>query len=270
MSEAKKLSNFIPINRDLFEHSLWVEERAFSRFEAWLYLLKEARFEDTKVLDKGQFVEVKRGQIYASYRFLANAFGWSTKKIRNFMKLLISDNMVKVETHKKTKQSLITITKYDTYNVIIKEDVDKGNVKETARKHEGNDEETKSNKENKDNKENNLLHIEWKKDFQIYLAQVTRAYKDLVSNVEYIKEREIFHPNLDIRLSLEKAFSDFWGTEAGWKNKKRSRSETLNWTSTFNNALSQKMNQVYKNKNDLFSSQSQVALPTKPQGRLLQ
>ena len=116
MSETKKLSNFIPISRDLFEHSLWAENRAFSRFEAWLYLLKEARFEDSKVLDKSTFVEVKRGQVYASLRFLAKAWGWSEKKVRLFLALLIDDSMIKKDTVKDTGQTIITLCNYDKYN----------------------------------------------------------------------------------------------------------------------------------------------------------
>ncbi|WP_108823478.1 hypothetical protein [Dysgonomonas sp. Marseille-P4361] len=111
----------------------------------------------------------------------------------------------------------------------------------------------------------------WRDDFNVYLDEATKAYYDLIADVEFLKERERFHHNLDIRLSLEKSFKDFWGTEAGWKNKKKSRSITLDWKSTFSNALTQKMNQVYKNKNDLFSQQDFIPVkPTKPQGRLLQ
>lgn len=151
---AKKenlLSNFIPVNRELFEHYLWCEEREYSRFEAWLFLLKEARFEDTKVLDKGKLVIVKRGQIYASIRFLSTAFGWSTKKVGNYLQMLETDKMVKRETVKETGQSVLTICNYDKYNTVVSE-------KETVRKQRGNAEETKYNTVNTDSKE--ILSIE--------------------------------------------------------------------------------------------------------------
>lgn len=151
---AKKenlLSNFIPLNRELFEHYLWCEEREYSRFEAWLFLLKEARFEDTKVLDKGKLVIVKRGQIYASIRFLATAFGWSTKKVGNYIQMLETDKMIKRETVKETGQSVLTVCNYDKYNTIVSE-------KETVRKQQGNAEETKSNTVNTVTKE--ILSIE--------------------------------------------------------------------------------------------------------------
>ncbi len=112
------LVNFIPINRDLFDHYLWVENREYSKFEAWLYLLKEARFKESKVVDNGYVVIVKRGQVYASLGFLAEAFGWTIKRVRTFLTMLESDNMITKEPHKETRQNIITITNYDKYNIV--------------------------------------------------------------------------------------------------------------------------------------------------------
>jgi len=147
------LTNFIPVNRKLFEHHLWCEEREYSRFEAWLYLLKEARFEDTKLLDKGKLVLIKRGQVYASMRFLATAFGWSTKKVGNFLQMLETDKMISRETVKETGQTMLNICNYDKYNMVKSEEETQ---KETVRKQQGNAEETKSNKDNIVNKDNNI------------------------------------------------------------------------------------------------------------------
>lgn len=192
------LTNFIPINRELFEHYLWCEEREYSRFEAWLYLLKEARFEDTKVLDKGKLVTVKRGQFYASIRFMATAFGWSTKKVGNYLQMLETDMMIKRETVKETGQSILTICNYDKYNTIanIKE-----TPKETARKQRGNDEETKSNTVNTDNKEIDTNVSIKKKSIAAKAATKKRKedfYKTLIPYLEmYDKE-------------MIRAFYDYW------------------------------------------------------------
>ena len=144
---------YIPISRRLFEHQLWCEERIYSRFEAWLDLIQSARFEDTKQLIGNRFIEVKRGQILASLRFLAGRWQWSTKKVNSFLDLLIQDKMIIKETPKETGQNVITICNYDKYNSqIIQEETEKkqqGNTKETPRKQQGN-------KVNKDKKENNI------------------------------------------------------------------------------------------------------------------
>jgi len=142
---------YIPISRRLFEHQLWCEERKFSRFEAWLDIIQSARFEDTKQLIGNRLIDVRRGQMLVSLRFLANRWQWSTKKVNAFLDLLIHDKMIIKETPKETGQTVITICNYDKYNSIqSNEETQKkqeGNTKETPRKHQGN----KINKLKKDN-----------------------------------------------------------------------------------------------------------------------
>ena len=84
----------------------------------------------------------------------------------------------------------------------------------------------------------------WKTSYEIYLDECTLAYEALSANTDWIKQQEKFHPNIDIQLSLEKAFTNFWGTEAGWKHKKKARSKEINWKTTFTNAID--MNKVYR------------------------
>ena len=112
---------YIPISRRLFEHPFWCEERVFSRFEAWLDIVQSARFEDTKQLIGNRFIEVKRGQMLVSLRFLAGRWQWSTKKVNSFLDLLIQDKMIIKETPKETGQTVITICNYDKYNFISQE-----------------------------------------------------------------------------------------------------------------------------------------------------
>ena len=88
----------------------------------------------------------------------------------------------------------------------------------------------------------------WKTDFNIYLSQARKAYETITSDASWIAERQAFHPNVNIVLSVKKACDDYWFTDAGWKNKKQSRVKEIDWKKTFNNALSQSMNRVYMQK----------------------
>ena len=73
------------------------------------------------------------------------------------------------------------------------------------------------------------------------------AYNSLTNDQSWIESREKFHPGLDILLSLQKSHEDYWSTEAGWLQKKSKRSvKTINWKSTFTNALTFRSNQVWK------------------------
>jgi len=114
-----QLSNFIPISRKLFKHGFWLEQRAYSRFEAWLDLLATARYDNTeaRVLVNGKFISYQRGQVVASLRFLAERWGWNTSAVNRFLKLLQNEKMINRETAASTTSTIITICKYDTYNV---------------------------------------------------------------------------------------------------------------------------------------------------------
>jgi hypothetical protein len=95
-------------------------------------------------------------------------------------------------------------------------------------------------------KEEKEIVKNWKNDFEIYKSELRNNYLLLINDIDYIKERENYHPNLDIIKSLEKSCIDYWATEKGWINKVKSKVESINWNSTFNNALSLKTNQVFK------------------------
>lgn len=244
------LTNFIPINRRLFEHHLWCEEREYSRFEAWLYLLKEARFEDTKLISKGKLVLIKRGQVYVSYRFLANAFGWTVKRVRTFLDLIESDKMIDRYTAKDTGQTIITICNYDKYNIIS--DVG-GTEKGTQRAHRGHTEGTKSNKENKENKEilsndstkkePNVSSCtqsdfdkfnEWLKSNAPYCANPKHLSQITESQFEKLKETYTSNQIADMVLQIEnrkdlrKRYSDLYRTVLNWLKKEQVNTKTTN------------------------------------------
>ena len=204
MAKKEVLTNFIPINRALFEHPLWVEKRSFSRFEAWIYLIKEARFEDTKVFDGNRIVEVKRGQIYVSVRFFSKAIGWSTKKTLNLLKLLESEKMLKKETVEETGQTLITICNYDEYNTPSKK---KETAKETQGKQQGNAKETKSNNVNNKNISSNE-DIQKDPQFEKFekwvnekCVSVSKMEKPL-TEPEFVRLLKIYTP-LEIKTGIE-------------------------------------------------------------------
>jgi len=77
----------------------------------------------------------------------------------------------------------------------------------------------------------------WKSSFEIYLQEMNKVYDEMINDIAFIQEQEKFNPGVDILLSLEKAKANFWGKEAGWKHKKKSRTKTIDWRQTFINAI---------------------------------
>lgn len=85
---------------------------------------------------------------------------------------------------------------------------------------------------------------DWRDSFDAYLSECHKAVESVLQDGEFITQQQRFHPGIDIELSIEKAVADFWGTEAGWKHKKASRTARIDWPATFRNALNLRSNQV--------------------------
>lgn len=95
-------------------------------------------------------------------------------------------------------------------------------------------------------KKEDKITITWRSSFDFYKSMVFDTLKELSNDKEFISAQARFYPTLDIPLSLEKSVATFWGTEAGWKHKKRSKSKDIDIRSTLVNALSISSNKVYK------------------------
>jgi hypothetical protein len=91
---------------------------------------------------------------------------------------------------------------------------------------------------------------DWRTDFNIYLEQARTAFNNITNDDAWQEERQRYHPGLNIPTSCGKMFQDFWGTEAGWQHKKRSKTKVIDWTETINNGLSIRANQVWLPRNE--------------------
>lgn len=94
----------------------------------------------------------------------------------------------------------------------------------------------------------------WRTDFDVYIKEAECAFDALVADWDWIAERKEYHAGISIRKTVEKSWVDFWGTKAGWKNKKDAArgkpGYEIDWKSTVNRSLSQKINQVWIGRNE--------------------
>ena len=89
----------------------------------------------------------------------------------------------------------------------------------------------------------------WRKDYNIYITECKEAYRIFMENADLLKEQQRLNPGINVRLSIEKGYLNFWGTEAGWKHKKKSRSKEIDWHRTIINSIG--INKVYFTKEEL-------------------
>ncbi len=83
----------------------------FCRRAAWAWLVENAAWQDRQVNIAGRTITLDRGQLTASLRFLAAAWGWSEPAVRRFIERLKTDALIDAATD--AGQLVITICNYD-------------------------------------------------------------------------------------------------------------------------------------------------------------
>lgn len=103
----------IMIDRALLDHPRFKPKASYSKLEAWVWLIGEASWKKRQIEIVGRLVTLERGQLSASYRFMAEKFQWSVKAVRTFLNHLESDGSIVIETG--TGQMVITVCNYEKH-----------------------------------------------------------------------------------------------------------------------------------------------------------
>ncbi len=154
-------------------------------------------------------------------------------------------NRLKIRAEKSEKASNSAKKRWNYANA-MRTQCDGNAIKESKGK------EIKVNKRKKI-KLNTSVAISWKSNcesFEKYQKWELEEYEKIINDQEWLKERDEFHRNINVIMTLKKAHIDFWSKPAGWNNIKKRRCENVDWKSTWSNALTFKCNQVWKNKTE--------------------
>lgn len=201
-------------------------------FRLFIHLLLNANHADLN----WRGINVKRGQKFTSIKHLSQELKLSEKAVRIALEKLLTTK--EIELKGASNGTMITICKYETYQTI---DEAEGQTKVKQRANEGQQTRMIRNKG---------INIPlWKTDFNAYLTECKLAYKKFYTDSEFIKLQSQLNPNVNVRLSITKGYENFWGTEAGWKFKKKSKTTEIDWRQTIINSIA--MNKVYFTKQEL-------------------
>lgn len=128
---------FIKIFRSIKKHWIWENEEYL---KSWLDILMMVNHQDKKIPFNGDLIIVKRGERVTSQLKLAERWGWSRTKVRNFLELLEKDEMI--TTKRTTKSTTIKVLNYNAYqeNKKLKkhQKEQQKNIKKTSEKHQKN------------------------------------------------------------------------------------------------------------------------------------
>lgn len=150
---------WIALNRKIVENPMWLSE-PFSRSHAWIDLILLANHKPNFFFIRDIKIDVKRGELARGENALAERWGWSRNKVRNFLKLLEKEQQIILKKSKVINR--IEIVNYDKYQ-------DRNNSKYNSKTTEGttegqqkvqqkniNNNVNNINNENNDNNDSNL------------------------------------------------------------------------------------------------------------------
>lgn len=87
-------TGWIKLHRQIMDSDFYKEPRKFSKFEAWLFILLNANYEEETKRLYGEDVLITAGSFPTSYNQLAQAWGWDKKTVANFLDYLVQEEMV--------------------------------------------------------------------------------------------------------------------------------------------------------------------------------
>lgn len=115
---------YIRLFRKFFEHEFWEEKRKYSKAEAWIDLVRMARWnkKPKKFIDNRGSYYLEFGDVFISDRFLMKRWKWSKTKVRNFISYLITKESIlyKIKTTKRTIICVVNLDRYLTWETTKK------------------------------------------------------------------------------------------------------------------------------------------------------
>lgn len=183
--------------------------------------------------DDWKGIVINRGECITGRKILSDELQISEQEIRTSLQHLKATNEITIKST--NKYSIITVCNYEEYQGLPP-------VKQPA-KQPAKQPQTRS----KEDKEINNSIISWRDDFSIYLDELKKNVEEIEKDAVWIAEQEQLNPNVDIMATIKKGVAVFWGVETeGYLNKKKQKTNTINWKSTF--AKNMDKNIVWKRK----------------------
>ncbi len=223
-------------------------EKSFYRKDSeavhlWIHLLFCAHRSEREEMLGGKKINCLPGQFTTGRKQLSNATGISESKVERLLAKFES-NEYQIEQQKTNTNRLISILNWSEYQSTEQQ----MNNKRTTTEQQMNTLQEIKKLRSKE------IQIEvdeknWRNDFNIYLCDCRTGYKLFNEDNELIKIQQRLNPGINIKLSIEKGFVNFWGTEAGWKNKKSKRTKDIDWKATIINSIN--TNRVFYTKQEL-------------------
>lgn len=241
------MRGWIKLHREILDHWIWQDEKYF---RWWVIILMHVNHESVKFPVGSEIMICGPGESFRSIEEWSSLFMCSKKTVFKFFGLLKNDGMIdtKILGSGNRRKHLLTVINWGKYQNQETENYTERKPKTTPKRDH--------NKNEKNEKNENLLFPplipqgenaeSWKTNFEIYVFELGKAYDEISRDITWISKQERLNPNIDVLTSIEKAVENFWKTEDGWRNKKKQKTDRINWRLTFANSISNNLNKVRK------------------------
>jgi len=213
------MQGWFKVYRGWMESDVFASE-AYTEREAWLWLIENALIKNTTISVKGQPVELERGQLSYSMRFLAAQWGWHRNRVKRFLDRLKSWTMIRAETGTAAGQgqTIITICNYskfqDAWDSSEQNPGQKRDRSGTNNKKEKEGEELKKEKLQKEKKQTSQMAMKPDSvDQQTWLdfLEVRKAKKSpLTQTAVKMLQTEARKAGWDVQDAVEEAVARNW------------------------------------------------------------
>ena len=150
---------WISLHRKILDNPILTRGRAYSRFEAFVYMLLKANHKDNKAVIGNQLIKIKKGSFLTSQKKLMKEFNWGISRLRSFLKLLQDDDMIEVKSN--AISTMITINNYKELQQLQTDTKLQPKRNQTASKLQSktNNNDNNLNNDNNDNKEQKFINL---------------------------------------------------------------------------------------------------------------
>jgi hypothetical protein len=112
------LKGHVKLARKLFAADggdpLWLEQREFSRWEAWVDVIQLAAWKPWRYVTQHGPIDLQRGEFVASLRYLADRWTWTVKKVRTWLATL--EKWARLRAQQETQAGTVyLIVNYERY-----------------------------------------------------------------------------------------------------------------------------------------------------------
>lgn len=118
---------FISIHRKIEDNWLWGLQ-PFDKARAWIDLILLANYKPNKIYIRGNCVEIKKGELAWSTQKLAERWGWSRKKVANYLDVLEKEE--RIEQKRSNVINLIYVKNYEQYQENLPEQKEQQNAQQ--------------------------------------------------------------------------------------------------------------------------------------------